>query len=132
MMLIIFAVLMLARKSYAAPTTKSPTPAPTTMNTVNASLLNGFLTIGSQSMGYVGMTSRSIQSVITNYFPNPSYKNFVANTAGSVWINGSSKVLSYLTLTGNYLADTPLILPSQFILVLNNAKLTAVWYADVC
>jgi len=45
----------------------------------------------------------------------------------NVWINGSTKVLSYLTLIGDYYADTPLVLPSQFILVMNQASLRAVW-----
>jgi len=52
----------------------------------------------------------------------------MSDISANVWVNGSTKVLSYLTLIGNYVADTPLILPSQFMLVLlNGASLIAPW-----
>jgi hypothetical protein len=47
------------------------------------------------------------------------------NTKYLVWLN-ASKELSYLTLTGNYSATIPLVLPHQFILVMVNARLDAV------
>jgi hypothetical protein len=56
-------------------------------------------------------------------FQQPNSIATIANRGKSVWVN-STNFYSYLTLTGNYIADNPLVLPSQFILVLKNAVIT--------
>ena len=47
------------------------------------------------------------------------------NLKNVVWLNGNNS-LSYLILKGNYSADVPLVLPHQFVLVLDGARLDAV------
>jgi hypothetical protein len=53
-------------------------------------------------------------------FQQPNSGTTISNRGKLIWLN-STNFYSYLTLTGNYIADNPLILPSQFILVLSNA-----------
>ena len=104
----------------------SPTPSPTITPVVNATIRHGYLTFGSATSGgvYVGITSRSIQSVIDMYFPKPGYKSIVSDIDSLVWLNSTTNSFSYLTLIGEFIADNPIILPSQFMLVMKNASLT--------
>ena len=71
------------------------------------------------------MLTSQIQMVIDTYFPKNNFKTTQSNLAKIVWLNGSSSSLSYLTITGSYIADAPILLPSQFILVMNQATITA-------
>ena len=114
-----------AAPTKAAPT-KKPTMAPTGIPVVNATIINGALTIqGVPNSATVPMTSSGIQAVIDGYFPKNNYKTTQANVARKVWLNGTSATLSYLTITGDFVADVPISLPSQFILVLKKATITA-------
>ena len=114
-----------AAPTKAAPT-KKPTMAPTGIPVVNATIINGALTIqGVPNSATVPMTSSGIQAVIDGYFPKNNYKTTQANVARKVLLNGTSATLSYLTITGSFIADVPISLPSQFILVLKKATITA-------
>jgi len=104
--------------------TPRPTAAPTGITSKNATIVNGHLTIFGVT-SYVGTYSSNINSVIMQYFPKTPYKQMVVHTEDTVWMN-SSVALSYLTLVGNYTADVPIVLPNQFILVMDGASLNAV------
>jgi len=90
---------------------------------LNASIVNGWLTVNGVK-SYVGTTSSAINAVIGKYFPVSSYTQMTINVKNDVWLNGNNK-LNYLTITGDYTADVPIILPHQFILVMDNARLEA-------
>ena len=98
---------------------------------LNATIMSGYLTFWNRSAEeklYVGETASAIQHVIDAYFPKPIKKLYDgANVYDNMWINSDSQILSYMTLIGSYIADTPLILPSRFILVMENASLSAPW-----
>lgn len=92
--------------------------------TVNATITDGVLTYLSPNPLSVklpltlGPKTSALNSAITAYFPAPS-----AADLGEVWVN--SAVYSYLSLSGSYDVDVPLMLPSRFMLVLDGAKLSA-------
>lgn len=90
----------------------------------NASIIFGVLLINGSTISLVGNKSSSIQSVITTYFPKTSYNTMVTNTKYNIWLNSTN--LSYLTITGNYVADVPIYLPHLFVLVMDNARLDAI------
>lgn len=101
--------------------TKIPTRVPTvSLPGVNATLSHGYLYFGQSNVGYLGMNSSTVNYVLSKYFPWPSYKNL----AIVALMNSSSPFLSYLTLVGSYIADVPIMLPSQTVLVLTNATLS--------
>jgi len=104
--------------------TRAPTAPPTVSNVKNATIVNGYLTIYGVT-SYVGRNSSNINAVIQKYFPKTSYTQMTLNTKYTVWMN-ASVALSYLILVGNYTADVPIVLPHQFILVMNRASLIAV------
>ena len=64
-----------------------------------------------------------MQAVISTYFPSNNFKTVSSNVVGSVLLNSTSGTLSYLTITGNFVADVPIQVPSQLILVMLNATL---------
>jgi len=107
--------------------TAKPTAAPSSAPispTRNATIVDGYLTIDGVK-SYVGKNSSNINAVISQYFPKFSYTQMTINTKNTVWMN-ASVALSYLTLVGDYVADVPIVLPHQFILVMNRASLNAV------
>ena len=124
-MLLIIAMLMMLHSIIAY--THAPTPAPTTVP-VNGTITNGMFYLKGSSSGIsIGeLLSSNIQNIIDTYFPAPLAYQVVNNLGNEGWVNSGSNVLSYLTLTGVYQADTPLVLPSQFVLVMNRATLTAI------
>ena len=126
LLLLILCLLNQVRETVSSPT-HAPTAMPTKVQTVNATIRNGYLTIGNSFPVYVGVTSRRIQYVVDTYFPKPVFKSVEADTASNVWLNSTTNTFSYLTLVGKYVADNPLVLPSQFMLVMQNASLTALW-----
>ena len=69
------------------------------------------------------MFTSQIQLVIDTYFPK-NFKTTQKNLANNVWLNRTSNSLSYLTITGTFIADVPILLPSQFILVMNQATIS--------
>jgi len=94
------------------------------LTTKNATIVDGYLTINGERT-YVGTRSSDINTVIQKYFPRSSYTQMTVNTRNTVWMN-STVALNYLTLVGNYTADVPIVLPHQFMLVMDNAALNAV------
>ena len=93
---------------------------------VNASIIDGYLHMKALQLPiYIGHNSSAIQGVIDRYFPKPTYKDMTSGLRYNVWLNSTSNTLSYLTIQGNYLADAPILLPDQFILVFDNARLEA-------
>ena len=111
------------RSPTTAPT-KSPTAMPTVTGVRNATIIDGYLTIDGVT-SYVGKNSSNINTVITTYFKKSSYTQMTINLKYEVWLNGSNS-LSYLTISGNYTADVPIVLPHQFVLVMDNARLEAI------
>jgi hypothetical protein len=89
----------------------------------NATIKHGYLSIFNTTI-YVGNTSSAIQTTILKYFPKFSYKQMTNNLKYQIWLNSTNQ-LSYLTLIGDYIADVPIFLPHQFVLVLNGARLIA-------
>lgn len=123
---------MPSRQPQAQPTPRpsaQPTPSPTEFisPTKNATLDKGYLTVDGEYKGFVGTNSSVINSIIWNpdYFYLIDPQQMVKNLKYNVWLNGD-KGLNFLTLIGNYTADVPIVLPSQFILVMQNASLHAV------
>jgi len=74
---------------------------------------------------YVGRNSSNINAVIQQYFPKTTYTQMTLNTKNTMWMN-STVGLNYLILVGDYTADVPIVLPHQFILVMDGATITAV------
>lgn len=73
---------------------------------------------------WIGTNTSNIQSVLLANFPNPTYTQMTKNTKDEVWLTSTSS-LSFLELTGTYLADVPLVLPHQFMLVMKDAVINA-------
>jgi len=69
-------------------------------------------------------TSSGIMKAIVDYFPKYNTDAVKSNTKDAVWLNNKN-FLCYLTITGDYLGDVPIFLPSQFILVMKNARIEA-------
>ena len=84
---------------------------------LNATVVDGVLTLPDGTRSTVGNASSALNRVISTYFegavPSPD----------AVLVNRTR--LSYLTLTGAYSVDEPISLPSYFVLVLSQAALTA-------
>jgi hypothetical protein len=123
---------MPSRRPQAQPTprpSRQPTPSPTVFisPTKNATLDKGYLTVDGEYKGYVGTNSSVINSIIWNeaYFHKIDTTQMVNNLRNEVWLSGEQG-LNFLILIGNYTADVPIVLPSQFILVMQNASLHAV------
>jgi hypothetical protein len=86
---------------------------------LNATIINGVLQ--SSPPQALGSFTSALNSWAAAFFssatPDPA--------SSAVLLNSSSGTLSYLTLTGPYAVDEPLLLFPQLILVLLNAQLTA-------
>jgi len=126
---VLFAALLALVAGTTTPATKKPTPAPTIVPVYNATITNGLLTFPNQPAIKidVGLFTSGIQGVINTYFPKMNFKTVTTiNLKGKVWLNSTSLSLSYLTIQGKYSADVPLLLPSQFILVMDDAEINAI------
>ena len=108
-----------------------PTPVPSALcpvsdNTpVNATMVGGILVylsscpdvVSESASIFYGTLSSNINTVISTHFPQSPA------TRKDIWLGGS--VFSYLRITGSYDADEPIVLLSQFMLVLDNANISA-------
>jgi hypothetical protein len=121
--LLIFLLTLL--NTWQANSTRSPTPGPTAFQRRNATIQNGWCIDCGGSDLWVGTYSSNITEFISTYYNAVRYTVMVSNVMNQVWLN-STNGLSYLTLRGNYTADVPIVMISQLILVLDDARLEAV------
>ena len=112
----VFGCLALALVACAAASIAAPLP------TLNASVVNGTLSYPGHAPTVIGNTTSALNAAIATVF-GPVQPPPARDTA--VLINSTVGVLSYLTLTGSYLADVPLDLPPQFVLAMVDATIVA-------
>ena len=85
---------------------------------LNASIVYGVLTVDGSSPRVIGNTSSAVSAAIASTWPHGGGGN------ASTILKNSSSFYSYLTLTGDYAADAPILLPPALVLVLADASIS--------
>lgn len=89
---------------------------------LNASVVHGLLSVpGGGAPVSVGPLTSSLNAAIATAFP--PLPNLSPNSNRALHVNSS--LLHYLTLSGNFSVDVPLVLPPRLVLVLRGATLRA-------
>lgn len=94
------------------------------VNGLNASLVDGTFTVQGQSPKEIGNLASSINNVLAPIFSNspPSPPKHAVLINSTVEVEGQP-LLNYITISGNYSIDEPLLLFPQLLFVLNGAIL---------
>jgi len=89
------------------------------LHALNATLIDGVLTVPGSPPKTIGTTTSGITAAIATVFPPATGGD------AEVILKNSSSFYNYLTLTGAYTSDAPLLLVAGLALVLEDATITA-------